>query len=572
MRLSTGIFYRLTLFATIILAFASPVRAQHLLTRQVTLSPASIPLQQALKEIAAQGGFYFSYNSDQIPGDSLIDVPATRTSVRELLSRLLGDDYQYSETGDYVIIRARDTNGKSFLFRGYVVNKNTGAKISDASVYETRQLVSTLTDANGYFQLKIRGPSPVAMLRVSKSNFNDTAYLLQAEAGREVTLGVSPIRSVVLDSVIVMPGSDLENSWLGKLFISSRQKVRDLNLSSFFVRQPFQYSLVPGIGTHGKMSAQVANKFSFNILGGYSGGVNGFELGGLFNIDRKNVRYAQVAGLFNTVGGSVEGAQVAGLYNGILDSVNGVQVAGLINRVGTSFHGVQIAGLTNRVTGDVSGIQIAGLYNHTPRLAGVQIAGIGNKTDQPTAGVQIAGIFNDAPEVKGLQIGLINLADTSSGYSLGLVNIIRHGLHQFSLSYNDALDLNIAYKGGNTKLYSILLAGASFGQGRKAYGFGYGLGHVFGPGRKLSFTAEITEQSIYVGKGGNFPLLTRIQPAVNWKLNSKIALFAGPAFSLYFREGGAPAHGYGDITPLHHLKIASHVSGWFGFQAGFTFF
>ena len=41
---------------------------------------------------------------------------------------------------------------------------------------------------------------------------------------------------------------------------------------------------------------------------------------GLFNIDKKEVKYFQAAGIFNVVGGKVKGFQVAGINNTVLDT------------------------------------------------------------------------------------------------------------------------------------------------------------------------------------------------------------------------------------------------------------
>lgn len=581
MRHLSGFNYRYLICILILVQLGTAAHGQHLLDTRLTTTSSRISLQDALAAVARQGNFYFSYNSDQLPADSMVRMPAGSHTVRTLLTQLLGEGYSYKEQGRYIIIRSPGAEGEDHgnLFRGYVVNKATGARIPNASVYETRQFVSTLSDQDGYFQLRVRGSrgdrvsgesSGGVMLNVSKVHFNDTTYLVAAAPDHPLKLEVSPIRSVMLDSVIVTPGSALEHSWIGQLFISSKQKVRDINLSGFFVRQPFQYSLVPGLGTHGKMSPQVANKFSFNILGGYSGGVNGAEIGGLFNIDKKQVRYLQVAGLFNSVGASVRGVQIAGLYNAVIDSVTGVGVAGLANQVGASFQGVQIAGLFNRAHQPSQGVQITGGINHVPRLEGVQIAGLGNQADS-AVDVQIAGIFNTVPRVTGLQIGLINIADTSMGYSLGLVNLIRHGYHKLSLYYSDGMDVNLAYKGGNEKLYSMLVAGASLTTERKAYGFGFGLGKAFRLSPALSLTTELTEESIYTGSWSNLPVLARLQPSLQWTLSPRLSCFAGPAFCVYFREQD-PEKGYGDPVPSHTIRIASRVSGWFGFQAGFNFF
>lgn len=107
--------------------------------------------------------------------------------------------------------------------------------------------------------------------------------------------------------------------------------MQSINLKKFFTVRPIQGSIIPGLSTNGKLNSQVINNFSFNLFGGYSGGVDGFEIGGLFNIDKKNVQYTQIAGLFNNVGGSMRGAQLAGLSNTVLDSARGAQLAGINN-------------------------------------------------------------------------------------------------------------------------------------------------------------------------------------------------------------------------------------------------
>ncbi len=81
----------------------------------------------------------------------------------------------------------------------------------------------------------------------------------------------------------------VERTTIGKWFVSSKQKIQSINLRKFFVVRPYQVSVIPGVSTNGALNSQVINNFSFNILGGYSGGTNGFELGGLFNIDKKDV-------------------------------------------------------------------------------------------------------------------------------------------------------------------------------------------------------------------------------------------------------------------------------------------
>ena len=171
------------------------------------------------------------------------------------------------------------------------------------------------------------------------------------------------ISSAPVEVDLVILYNKVEKTWLAKVFLSSRQRVQSLNLSKFFADKPFQFSLTPGLGTHGLMGAQVINKFSLNILGGYTAGVNGVEIGGLFNIVKKDVHKLQVGGIFNVVGGEVKGVQIGGLHNKVLDSVIGLQIAGFNNKVNGPLTGVQLGGIYNKVNGNVSGLQIAGAVN-----------------------------------------------------------------------------------------------------------------------------------------------------------------------------------------------------------------
>src|SRR5690606_23810835 len=204
-----------------------------------------------------------------------------------------------------------------------------------------------LTNDEGDFRLKLKERTSV--ISVSKAWYSDTTILVKPGQDQEVTFGIHP-KVMALDSVVVTRKSGVERNWLGNLFLSSKQRMQIMNLSKFFVDKPYQASLTPGLGTHGKMSAQVVNKFSFNVLGGYTAGVNGFEIGGLFNIVKRDMHYAQIAGIFNVIGGQVDGLQIAGLHNNVIGSVEGVQIAGLSSVVGRNVYGLQVSGLYSHTT------------------------------------------------------------------------------------------------------------------------------------------------------------------------------------------------------------------------------
>ena len=159
--------------------------------------------------------------------------------------------------------------------------------------------------------------------------------------------------------------------------------------------------------------------------------------------------------------------------------------------------------------------------------------------------MQIAGVFNYSKKLRGVQIGLINVADTSAGYSIGLINIIIKGYHKLSFSTNEIVNVNAAFKTGNSRLYSILQAGVNAGSSNRVYSFGYGLGSEINLNKMktLSLNPELTSQYLYLGSWDYTNILNRVQLNLNVKLGKYVSLFAGPAFSVYISDQKAGISG-----------------------------
>jgi uncharacterized lipoprotein YajG len=565
--------YQSLLIAALLFA-GTAAHAQHILNKVVGISVNRQPLAGVLEEIGRKGQFYFSYNSDIINAGTPVTLTARKT-VRELLDQLLGSGYEYRESGNYLILqRSRE---KFFMLTGCVSDKTTGRTISNASVYESNQLVSTLTNDQGYFRLRLRDKSPQVTLAVSKEFYTDTILLLHAGNDQDLSIAISPVPQNELAPVVVTRFVQVERTRFGKFFLSSRQKIQSLNLKHFFASKPFQFSLTPGLSSRSNLGAQVVNKLSFNILGGYTAGVNGLELAGIFNIDKKNVQYVQIAGVFNVVGGKVTGVQLAGIHNHVLDTLKGLQASGYSNLVKKSLQGVQLAGGYNLVSGNMEGVQAAGSVNIVKyNVQGVQLGAVGNIARHEVKGVQAGSIFNYAGLLKGVQVGLINIADSSSGYSIGLVNIVRKGYHKLVVSTNEVLNVNLAYKSGNRKLYSILSAGVNISATQKAFSVGYGIGREFRLSAATALTTELTQHTLYLGDWKHIRTLYRIEPAFHYRLSKKISIFTGPVFSMcYPGKEEISVKNYKSILPAagyHQFNIGRNLSGWIGWHAGISFF
>lgn len=548
--------------------------AQNILNKNISIEVTSKKLNYALEVISNKGDFYFSYNSNIIKRDSLVSLNAYNKTIKQILSTLLGNNYEYKERDNYLIIHRAPikvtlitdkaiTTDNIYTVSGYVLDSETGEVISNASVYEKHLLTATLTNEKGFFKIRLKSKANTAAISVSKEFYQDTTVVIQPKYNQQINITLQPIEedqevvtiapedyfiadsaksqsntdslSIVHKSNINEDSVKVEKTKIGSFFLSAKQKIQSLNLKKFFTERPFQLSLVPGLSTNGRLNSQVINTASFNILGGYSGGTNGLEIGGFFNINKKHVSYLQAATIFNIVGGNVTGIQIAGASNTVLGNVIGIQTTIGNNWVRGNFTGLQLAGFSNVSNKEVRGGQIA--------------------------------LFNYAKKLKGVQFGLINVCDTSNGYSFGIINIVFKGYHKLSVYTNETMDVNFAFKTGNSKLYSILLGGINTKPNEKAYSFGYGIGHEFKLGNVLSLNPEVSSQLLYLGTWNYTNFLSNISMNFNIKLNKYISLFGGPSYILYYSDQPSPVTGYKFIFPESRYQ-----KQWFGWNAGINFF
>lgn len=379
--------------------------SQSLLSSTISIRVKNQALHEVLTIISNESNVNFSYNSKTINRDSLISLNAINRPLSEVLRMIFNASYEFKESGNYIIIRKKPigtstivskqaTNNDYYVIEGDIVDDETGEKIADASIYEKQHLLSTMTDERGHFLLKLKSKYPAAYISVSKVNYKDTSFQMQSKLNHMVSIALTRKESEpyftenkspkyftepLEEDVVNQDVNIVEKKWIGRVLLSSKQQIQSLNLKRFYTTKAYQISVWPGVGTHGKLNAQVNNQTSINLIGGYSGGVDAFEIGLLFNIVKRNVQIVQVAGLFNVVGGNV--------------------------------HGVEIASLFNQVEGNVDGVQVAGLANIVKK---------------EMKGIQISTLYNQAKSIKGLQIGLINKTDTQEGTSIGLINISKN--------------------------------------------------------------------------------------------------------------------------------------------------
>lgn len=604
-----------------LLIFCCLVRAQSNLSRNISLNIERQKLSTVLAMIEEKGGFRFSYNSNILPVDSLISIHENNLNIAETLDKILNHRFEYRQSGNFVIIRyaplelillVNESVGTPELYTitGQVMDKQTNKPIQDASIYERNLLVSEISDGNGYFSMRLKNITQPISLTVSKENYKSTVTHFLAEVNI-TNRKESPDERFISGNL-----SDVENTWLGNALVTAQQKIQSINIGGFISKAPFQFSLIPGLNSHGSLSGQVVNKFSLNVIGAYSAGVDGGEIGFVFNINKSNVQYFQFAGGFNLVGGNVRGVQIAGFFNDVIGDVRAAQVALAYNRVGKSFEGFQVGGIYNHVNQDVkgmqlslglntiggtlkgwqtgalnlvnketkgvqigiggnivagrtSGIQVGGIANINKESSGVNLAVLTNFTGQTASGLQI-GAINYAKNLKGAQVGLLNVSNENDGYSIGLINIALKGYHKFSFSTNESTNFNVAYKGGSKRLYNMLMFGTNKKSAEKIYTGGLGFGKEINLFKSVSLNPEISSQYVYQGSWDYLNLLNKLELPINIRINKWLAIQGGPSVNVYYTKQNTKIGEFGLLQEKHKdfSFNNSRYTGWLGWNVG----
>ncbi|MGN7810414.1 hypothetical protein [Flavobacterium sp. 22076] len=564
------------------------VNAQSILDNEISVHADKKPLGSILDLMEEKGNFRFAYYSKLVVKDSVVSIHADKYTIKGVLDQLLSNKYEYKESPGFIIVRYaplelaleleknNSTSDGQQIVSGYIIDTQTNNRIENVSVLEKNVLQSTLTNKDGAFELRLKNAHQTIELTAVKENYKTVTMLFLSEI--KIQMGNRKSSSDYIDGDF----SAIERSGIGRFFISSKQKIQSLNLGGFISKVPVQASLIPSISTRGMMNTQIVNNFSLNVLGGYNAGVRGLEMAGLYNINRMNVEALQMAGIFNTVGGSVNGLQLAGIYNNVFGNLNGLQISGIHNSVKGSQIGLQMSGIYNNVYKDSKGLQIAGIHNTVNGSQnGLQLSGIYNIGKDTVSGAQITGLFNYAKELHGVQFGLVNITDSESGYSFGLLNFKKGGYKKISITSNEISDINLSIKTGDHKMYTILMAGASEQkEEEKMFSFGIGVGKSIPLGKRFTYNPEFSSQYLYLGNWDRYNSLSKFDSAFSFQLFKGLAISAGPSFNLYWSEkkdknGSVNTSTFvQDRTKRYNIinNNSKDIIGWIGWSFGITLF
>lgn len=399
---------------------------------------------------------------------------------------------------------------------------------------------------------------------------------------------------------------------------TTTNNIRDIQITYFYP-----------LGTNGLYSYKYTNRFSINLIAGLNGGVDGLEFGGIMNINNGNVKGFQIAGIGNLTKGDVFGTQIGGIFNinsGFTEGVmltshfninagdfKGVQISGIFNTNFARFEGAAISGIFNfnRLAGD--GFQGAGICNlNSSNFKGVQVAGILNSntgffSNEPSELVQIGGVLNintskidgaqissclnvNTDTMKGVQVGLVNFArqldgvqvglfnvcggDSSKVVPIGLLSIVKNGLHQIEISGNDLMYGNLNIKLGVNAFYSIFKFGFTVYKSNYLYSSGLGIGTSVRITDKSRIHFEVSSSHITDFKTYSFNMLSKADLFFQYKFAKHFAINFGPSYNslMSYRRNTEIQPIIEPLYSFYNFNSRSYsIKDWVGANVGFVF-
>lgn len=545
---------------------SSAIRAQSPLDCKVSFNQEG-SVEVVLKRLETSCSISFSYNSKSVPTDSLVSVSYNQTPIRVALKTLLGEEAIIKQIGSTVILKvptkSAPTEEKRIKVRGVITDKKTNEVLRDVTVYSTEDLKPVLTDSAGAFEIEV-SELDIQTLKVYKEDYLDTLIVVEP-AGIEdsINLNISLKERLIsrLDSI----AAGLEDlklfSWLENQDFQKHAN----NLGNFLVKNDnYQLSLIPGISTNGLMNSASEVNFSFNLFGGYTGAVNGVEVGGFVNLIKKELAGVQIGGFANAVGGKVNGVQIAGITNISLNEMNGAQISGFFNMAKGKTDGIQVAGFTNLSTQEQNGLQIAGFTNVCPKkvnatqisgffnmgkeVNGMQITGFSNLAVNNANGSQISsfynhvggqlngtqiGIINYAGKLKGVQMGIINIVpDSIKGVPIGLLSIAPKGYMRFQAEYSPTIPVKNSFVSGVRSFYNVLSLGAV---DQDDFTFGYGVGGMIPLGKPLAINLQcVADQFTNNFQNIDVNINTRLSAGLHLRIKKRFELYG--SYNLNFHS------------------------------------
>lgn len=557
----------------------------------LNINVRNIPLSEVFNSITEQTGIRFSYNPQLIDTKKNVSVEIRDKSLEETLSELLPSSVSVKRKGKYLILSSPKEEQSSIS----TIFSNTPAEVNIEKNEEDTPLI--FNESSNNFK-KISIPDTGIVLTGCHNNVN-----LKNE--EEMKLHLAAL--AVLTATMTTQVSAQENEQ-----VQAENHGQEYTETEKGQSKPFQFSFIYPLGTDFVNSNENTYDISFNLIGGVTGRVNGFELATVFNMNKYSATGLQLAGAFNLAGYDFVSedesnvVQLASAFN-FVSSGTATQLAGGLNF--TEKGALQAAAGAN--IGKEVNVQMSGGLNvaqkanfqaaaglNVVQKANCQLAGgvnIAQKSNfQAAAGMNIAketncqlvggmniagksscqiGVLNITGK-GGFQLGVVNVRDTADGVPIGLINIVkRGGLSDFGIETGDFIHTALTFRSGTYRFYTIFSGGWNFTNDMWSTGFGLGTGFRFT--NWLGLNLELMYHNVFEVPhyDNSYNGLVQIRPMLDFRLARRFKIFAGPTANLLIQTR-LDDNNYlkSPYKSLYNRQINdTMLDAWIGFTAGIRF-
>jgi hypothetical protein len=570
--------------------------AQNLNTK-ISIKVKDATLPQVLQQIQKKYGYRFSYLNNELPAKARFSAEIKNKTFGEVLDVLL----EKTELG------YKQSNGQIIIKKGFPKNKPKAVNLQKLPVpaaekpVENRATQTAKTISNTESE-KSRQPKTE-----NKPALKNHAGIAEKQTGKQLenATGITakstiPAEENVKDTLTVIKMEGKKEGWLDKLAGIRIKNENQVANTDTILENDYHLGFFPPISTNGTQAIKYVNKLSAHLLVGTAAGLEGLEFAGFGNIEKSYVSGLQFAGFFNVAKNSAElnyladernqgytldGGQFAGFFNLANGNVKGAQFGGYMNIAAGHMQGPQFAGFLN-IAKNVYGVQGAGYMNLAKNVNGAQLAGFLNIADT-VSGAQLAGFLNHAKFARGTQLGIINVADTSSGVSIGLFSFVdRGGYKRFEIYAADDFDANASFKLGMQKFYTFISLGAELHE-NKRWAYGFGFGREWRHAKRFRINTDLMAYNVIEESYEKFPkgflesdelnLLNKFRLLGTLQITNRIALFGGPVYNVFvshYQQPGLTEIGSQLVTNTfydHTSDNGTNVKMWIGFNAGVRF-
>jgi len=276
------------------LLFSKNATAQHLLDKKLAaFSVQQASPEEALRKLGEQAKITFSYQTDILQSGHGISLSAQNICIGQLLQQLFGDDYEYTEQEDFIIVTKRTSY---FIITGLVTDKVSGMPMDSVQIATSYRAFAVMTDKAGTFRMKVPVNHPMDHINAIRELYRDAFVPIKTAKDQRVHI---------------------------QMQLSGIRELPEVTRTADAEEGPKKVRVHP----------------LFNIRSGSTS----FEASGIFNINEGNAYNFQLAGAVNVAGKSLKGVQVAGIHNLVGDTASGMQLAAMVNKTNGPVKGVQLA-------------------------------------------------------------------------------------------------------------------------------------------------------------------------------------------------------------------------------------